>query len=258
MNIFKEILQNNTTKKAAFCLIVASQGSTPRKVGTKMLVYEDGEIYGTIGGGNLEKKTIENAIEQIRLQKPKLFKHDLLHQHSMCCGGNVSIYIEPIVKKKRLYIFGAGHTGEALADFASKMDFEVFIIDDRKSYLDNIKINGINKINLEYSKVLPSLPFCEETYITIMTYEHSFDRDILSYCIKQPHAYLGMIGSKRKIILTKKMFLEANIGSQEKLDAVDMPMGYNINAETPEEIAVSILAKMIGVKNGNQQKKASQ
>ena len=105
-------------------------------------------------------------------------------------------------------------------------------------------------MNLDYKKVLPTLPFDENTYTVIMTYEHSHDRDILAYCIKKPHSYLGMFGSQRKIELTKKMFLEGKIATQTEIDNVDMPMGISINAESPEEIAISILAKLIAIKNG--------
>ena len=214
-----------------------------------MIVKEDGSIIGTIGGGNLEKKVIENGFYQISENKPKLYKHDLLHQHNMCCGGSVEIYIEPIQKMNKLFIFGAGHTGNALAKLASKMDFEIYVIDDRKDYMTDLDIEGVNKMNLDYKKVLPTLPFDDETYVVIMTYEHSYDRDILAFCIKQSYAYLGMIGSERKIKLTKKMFTEGKIGTKNELDKVDMPMGVNINAEGPEEIAVSIMAKLITVKN---------
>jgi len=247
-SILKTSIENN--RNAAYCVIVQTKGSTPRKVGAKMIVYEDGSINGSIGGGNLEKKVIENAIQQIKEQEAKLFKHDLLHQHNMCCGGTVEIYIEPIKKMNRLYIFGAGHTGNALSIIADTLNFEVYVIDDRKQYLDEINSKEINKLNLNYDKMLPSLPFDENSYIVIMTYEHAHDRDILAYCIKQPNAYIGMIGSKRKIELTKKMFLEGNIATKNELEKVDMPMGFNIHAEGPEEIAISILAKLIAIKNG--------
>lgn len=240
----------SSNQKAAYCVIVRTKGSTPRKVGAKMIVFEDGSINGSIGGGNLEKKVIENALDQIKKQEPQLFKHDLLHQHNMCCGGSVEIYIEPLKKMNRLYIFGAGHTGSALAYFASELNFDIFIIDDRKQYLEEINNDKINKLNIEYKKVLPSLPFDENTYIAIMTYDHSMDRDILAFCIKKPHAYLGLIGSKRKITLTKKAFIEGQIATKEELEKVDMPMGIDINAESPEEIAISLLAKLISIKNG--------
>ncbi len=243
-------ISNRNNLNAAYCIIVRTKGSTPRKVGAKMIVYEDGNITGSIGGGNLEKKVIENALSQINKQEPKLFKHDLLHHHNMCCGGIVEIYIEPIQKMNRLYIFGAGHIGNSLSVFANTINFEVFVIDDRKQYLEDIKNKEINKLNLNYNEVLPSLPFDKNTYVVIMTYEHSHDRDILAYCIKQPNAYIGMIGSKRKIELTKKMFLEGKIATKKELEKVDMPMGININADGPEEIAISILAKLIAIKNG--------
>ncbi len=251
MNLLKEIEAiRASAKKGALCIIVQTKGSTPRKVGAKMIVLEDGSILGTIGGGNLEKKVIENALQQIEKNEAKMYKHDLLHQHNMCCGGNVEIYIEPIKKMNRLYVFGAGHTGNALAKYAVDMEFDVFVIDDRKEYIDAVNIDGVNKLNLNYKEALPTLPFNDKTYVVIMTYEHSYDRDILAYCIKQPSAYLGMIGSKRKVELTKKMFIEGKIANLETLEKVDMPMGLSINAEGPEEIAISILAKLIAVKNG--------
>jgi len=250
MNLFDKIEEiRGGDKKAALCIVVQTKGSTPRKVGAKMIVCEDGSIHGTIGGGNLEKKVIQNAIEQVKLNQPKLFKHDLLHQHNMCCGGSVEIYIEPIYKMKKLYIFGAGHTGVALASLANRLDFDVFVIDDRKEYLDEIDEKGVDKMNVDYKEALPFIPFDKNTYVVIMTYEHSYDRDILSYCIKNEVAYLGMIGSQRKIELTKKMFLEGGIANEKQIEKVDMPMGININAEGPEEIAISVLAKLIEVKN---------
>ena len=147
----------------------------------------------------------------------------------MCCGGTVLIFIDPIMTKKKLYIFGAGHTGAALAGYAQNMDFEIFVIDDRPEYLAQINTPDVNTFGLSYKNVLPSLPFDTDTFVVIMTYEHSHDRDILSYCINQPHAYIGMIGSQRKIELTKKMFIEGNICSPEKLETVDMPIGMKIN-----------------------------
>ncbi|PCJ27846.1 MAG: xanthine dehydrogenase [Flavobacteriales bacterium] len=251
MNLLNEIETiRKGNKKAVLCIIVQTKGSTPRKVGAKMIVKEDGSILGTIGGGNLEKTVIENGLQQIKKNEAKLYKHDLLHQHSMCCGGSVEIYIEPIQKMNKLYIFGAGHTGNSLAKIAADMNFDIYVIDDRKDYLNDINSEGINKMSLDYKKVLPSLPFDKNTYIVIMTYEHSHDRDILSYCIKQPYAYLGMIGSERKVKLTKKMFTEGKLATKKELDKVDMPMGIDINAEGPEEIAISILAKLIAIKNG--------
>ena len=249
-NIFEKIIEiQKGSKDAVLCTIVNTKGSTPRKVGAKMIVYADGKIFGTIGGGGLEKNVITNAIELIGTRQPKLFRHDLLHQHGMCCGGTVEIYIEPIMKKNKLYIFGAGHTGQSLAKLAKDFDFETVLIDDRKEYIDECKLEEVNKMNLPFGQALKLLPFDEQTYICIMTYSHPIDRDILAFCAKKPFAYLGMIGSQRKVEMTKKMFTEGLNISSEELEKIDMPMGVDIGAEGPEEIALSIFAKLIAVKN---------
>lgn len=214
-----------------------------------MLVYTDGSIFGTVGGGDLEKKVIANALGVLKKRESETFKHDLLHQHNMCCGGSVEIYIEPVMKKNKLYIFGAGHTGHALAKYALNFDFEVVIVDDRKEYIDEVKLEEVSKLNMHYEQALPLLPFDENTFVTIMTYSHPFDRDILAFCLKKPYAYLGMIGSQRKVEMTKKMFEEGMIASKDLLERVDMPMGIDIGAKDPEEIAISILSKLISVKN---------
>ncbi|MHB8259066.1 MAG: XdhC family protein [Bacteroidia bacterium] len=235
----------NHGKELVLCIITNTKGSTPRKTGAKMLVYDDGSIYGTIGGGDLEKKVIANALSVLKKKMPETFKHDLLHQHSMCCGGTVEIYLEPIMKKNKLYIFGAGHTGQALARQAVNFNFEVILIDDRKEYIDQCYVEEVNKMNLDFKQALALLPFDANTYICIMTYDHDIDREILSYCIRKEFAYVGMIGSHRKVAVTKKMFIEAGHVSEEEIKRVDMPMGIDILAETPEEIAISILAKLI-------------
>ena len=241
--------------KSAICIVVTAKGSTPGKVGSKMIVYADGTIRGTIGGGNLEKKVIENALLSISHNAPEMFRHDLLHEHGMCCGGMVEVFIEPIQKTKHLYIFGAGHIGQAIAKIAPTLEFETFVIDDRASYLSMVQDEGVTKWNLNHREAFDKIKFNENTYILIMTYDHSYDREILAYCIGKPHGYLGMIGSKRKITVTKKMFAVAQQASPEQLAKVDMPMGLDINAEAPEEIAVSILAKLIQLRNQGKTRK---
>ncbi len=249
-NIFEKIVEvRKQNKNAALCTIVNTKGSTPRKTGAKMMVYESGDIFGTIGGGELEKAVIKDAQEQMKEGEPNIFRHDLLHQHGMCCGGTVDVYIEPVMKKNKLYIFGAGHTGQELARLSVNYDFETVLIDDRKEYIDQCKTNEVNKMNLPFAQALLLLPFDENTFVCVMTYSHPLDRDILAFCLKKPFAYLGMIGSKRKVTLTKKMFTEGGICTFEEIEKADMPMGINIKAEGPEEIALSIIAKLVATKN---------
>lgn len=233
----------------ALCIIVSTKGSTPLKTGAKMIVTEKGKIYGTIGGGNFEKKVIKDALDVISKNKSQQFDHNLFQQHGMCCGGSITVYIESVLPTNKLYIFGAGHVGRALSTFAVASDFEVFLIDERKEELELLQNNQVNKMSVSYLEALPILPFDEQCYIAIMTYDHLLDREILAFCMKKPRAYLGMIGSQRKVEITKKLFLSTDLYDLEEFLKVDMPMGFDIKASGPEEIAISILAKIIEVKN---------
>ena len=249
-DIFLKIAdERKNNRPFALCIAVATRGSVPRSPGAKMLVYPDGKIFGTIGGGRVEKKIIEDAIAILKSKTPELHHYDLLKDLQMSCGGSMDVYIEPVMSKNKLIIFGAGHTGAALAKRAQEFDFDITMIDDRKDYLDAVDIPGISKIFGAYNQVMPSLVYDASTYITVMTYSHQCDKEILSWCIHKPSAYLGMMGSHRKVELTKKEFLEAGLATANELQRVDMPMGIEIGADGPDEIAISIIAKLISVKN---------
>lgn len=249
-NIFQIASElGNKGVPVALCTIVNTKGSTPLKQGAKLLVEGNGTIYGTIGGGSLEKRIIELAIASVKSKTSQLVHHDLLQQLGMCCGGSVSVFIEFIPPPNRLYIFGAGHVGRALAKYSNSLAFEVFLIDERTEELEKIDESGINKLPVAHHKILPHLPFNEYCYIAIMTHDHQLDRDILAYCLKKEAAYLGMIGSRRKVEVTKKMFRDGGWFTEDELRKVDMPMGFDLKATGPEEIAVSIIAKIVARKN---------
>lgn len=231
------------------CVITGTKGSTPLKTGAKMVVTAGGNIFGTIGGGDLEKCVIENAIEVIRVGQSQRFSHNLLQQHGMCCGGTAEVFIDFIRSPDRLYIFGSGHVGRALADLAVKVPFEVYVIDDRPEELKKITHADINKLPVQYHEIIPALPFNKNTFIAVMTRNHSMDREILAACLHKNYAYLGMIGSKRKVEITRKMFMNGGICTEDEFLAVDSPMGIHIHAQSPAEIAVSIVARLIEVKN---------
>lgn len=248
----------NPKLKSALCIVVDTRGSTPRKAGAKMRVFENGEIEGTIGGGSLEKKVIEDALAQIKIGSPRLFEHQLLQQHNMCCGGMVKIYIEPEAQKCHLIIFGAGHVGQELAQQALRADFDVSVYDDRGEYIQQITDNKINAQCLDFTDAVKQIPFDENVYIAILTYRHDIDRSLLRYCLPKSKAYLGFIGSQRKILVTRKMMMQEGVATEEDLDKVDMPIGLNIGAETPFELAVSIVAKLIEVKHAGNVKTINQ
>lgn len=246
-NKITEILQKN--QRAALCTIVSTKGSAPLHAGSKMIVFETGQIIGTVGGGRLEYAAIQHALDVMAEGKGALIHHDLIRDHQMCCGGQVDIYIEPIMKNKKLFMFGGGHVGKAVAKHSLDLDMDIFVVDDRDEICNDWNFTGFHKIIGNYNEILPDLPFDSSSFIVIATYDHDTDREILKYCIKKPHAYLGMIGSKSKVEKTRTIFLKAGFCTEEELSAVDMPIGLDIHADTADEIAISIVAKLIKEKN---------
>jgi len=249
-SIFQKIIEvENGKLKAALCTIITTKGSAPRKTGAKMIVYENSTIAGTIGGGSLEKVVIEQALEVIKNNQAKIVKHNLVSELAMCCGGTVELFIEPIMNRKKIYIFGAGHIGKALAKFATDLDFNVTLIDERYEAFDGIDIADCVMIKEHHATVIEQLDFTENTFVVILTHNHAYDREILALTSKKSHQYIGMIGSERKVEIAKKNMIAANFLNEEEIKEIDMPIGIDIEAITPQEIAISILAKLIDVRN---------
>lgn len=246
-NKISEIVANR--QKAALCIITDTRGSTPRKKGSKMIVYDDKSIFGTIGGGELEFYVISKAIEIIEKQKAETFDFGLETDFKMACGGAVSVYIEPIEIKNQLVIFGAGHIGSKLADWALKFNFDVIVVDERENIFDNWNKNQILCINENYESAIKKMSFDSNTFVCVITHKHAYDRQIAALCAPHNLAYLGVIASKNKSQKIAKLLLTEDNIEQKKIDKIDMPMGVPINCETPEEIAISILAKLIDLKN---------
>ncbi len=256
MNLYSEIpLLLKTYPSVALCTIVHTKGSTPMKNGSKIIVCPDKKIIGTIGGGALEYAVIKDALKCIENSESKLFEHHLTKDHQMCCGGTVSVFIEIIKSFPKLYIFGAGHVGSFLATVSSLLQFDTYLIDDREFILSQFKMQDIfnNKVTtilhspVEYIQSLP-IENTNDNFCVIVTYNHQIDREILLGAISKKFKYIGMIGSKRKVFITRK-FLHHNNISENDINKIDMPIGIDIHAYYPEEIAVSILAKIISCKH---------
>ena len=249
-NIFKKIIEvENSSHKAALCTIIKVKGSAPRKTGAKMLVYATGAITGTIGGGSLEKVVIQQALDVIKNNEAKTAIHNLVSELAMCCGGTVELFIEPIMNRKKVYIFGAGHIGKALAGFAADLDFNVTLIDERYEAFDGIDIPECTLIKEQHTTAIEQLSFDENTFVVILTHNHAYDREILALTAQKSHQYIGMIGSERKVAIAKKNMIAADFMNEEQVKTIDMPIGIDIEAITPQEIAISILAKLIDVRN---------
>lgn len=264
--MYNKILQIiSERKKAVICLITETKGSTPRKIGSKMIVFENGEIEGSVGGGDLEFFVIQKAQEIIKTQIPKTFNFGLKADFQMACGGNVSIFVEPIKLPEHLIIFGAGHIGRALANLAINFGFNITVIDERDGIFDNWKqLSGKNIqndqpetsneqlvkfINKNHEEAFAELNFDNQTYVCAISHTHSYDMAIGGYCGAKETAYVGVIASKTKAAKIRKQLIIDKKLTEEQVDKLDMPMGIPIACETPKEIAVSILAKLIDVKN---------
>jgi len=248
-NIYNKIIElQRAGQDAILCTVVSTKGSTPLKEGAKMLVMDAGTTYGTVGGGKVEKVTIEQAQKCLKTYSAELIKIDLLSTEGTSCGGTVEVFLEPVNKKFRLYIFGAGHVGRALAGIVSELDFDITIIDDREGIFSDWNENSFKKITIGFEEYFDIMQFDERIFITIITYDHKIDWEILSRCSAKPWHYLGMMGSKSKVKSMKNSLAAKGI-SEEIIDRIDMPIGMNIQAETAFEIAVSIAANLIKEKN---------
>jgi xanthine dehydrogenase accessory factor len=238
--------------------IIQTDGSTPARVGMKLAVPLNGEAFGNLGGGELEYLLI-NTIRKEQPRSSVKWSYNLDEQGKtvqaediqtkMICGGTVEVLIEPLFSTHPLYIIGAGHCGRALADFASKVDFRVTVIDNRKDLLLQHEFPKQCKlVQNDYTKLEAAIDFHDNAYIVIMTYGHVHDMEVLEYCLRKPFRYLGMIGSKKKVAETLKQ-VKANGFTDEEISRVHAPIGLPIGSHTPYEIAVSILAELISVRN---------
>ncbi len=236
-------------KSFVFCIITSAEGSTPRKEGAKMVVFDDGKTVGTIGGGSVEQQAISDALEIFKTRKPQQKQYileDDLHNHH---GGKITIYFEPVNKKPALYIFGAGHIGRETGKYAAEVGFNVNFVDQRSDIYKDYKLEYGGFISENYLDAAKKFDFSPHDFIVITTPKHEWDVAVMSITAKKDVAYVGMIGSKNKVANAKKRLLEKKANTEEELNRVDMPIGIPFNAETPREIAFSIIAKLIDVKN---------
>jgi xanthine dehydrogenase accessory factor len=252
-DIYQEIVRiREEGGEAALATIVSATGSTPREKGAKMLVKADGSILGTIGGGSLEAHVIKEAIKAIGEGRPRQFHFSLnakdVEEEGMLCGGEAEVFIEPILTPPTLYIFGGGHISLPLAKMGKLLGFKIAVIDDRAEFANADRFPEADTILAEdFSKSFPKLKIDKSSYIVIVTRNHQYDDMVLEWAAGTKAKYIGMIGSKTK---TKAVFshLIAKGIAKEQLARVHAPIGLEINAQTPEEIAVSILAEIIKVR----------
>jgi xanthine dehydrogenase accessory factor len=241
-------------EEVALVTIVAASGSTPQRVGAKMLVYADGRTVGTIGGGCYENDAFWKAKEAIKERRPAKVKYELsddfAEESGLICGGQMEVFIEPVEAAPDVYIFGAGHVGTSLAKMAHDTGFHVHVIDDREKFASAERFDpAIQVIVDDIPSWLESHTLPSTAYAVIVTRGHRHDLDALRALTRANLRYLGLIGSKAKVKRIYDALREEGI-TPDALRHVHAPIGLDIGAITPQEIAVSILAELIAVKHG--------
>jgi xanthine dehydrogenase accessory factor len=253
MDIFEEIVRlRQEGRNCALATIIASHGSIPSFDCAKMLVRDDGTIVGTIGGGGAEHEVIQAAREVIETEKPTTVQFNLNKRPGidagMVCGGSLDIYIEPVVVAPRLFIFGAGHVGLSTYRVAHMSGFEVTIIDERPEFANRERYPEARDIIVgELDAVTAKLALPANAYILIFTPSHQSDMRVLRWAVGTRARYIGMMGSKRKVTGIFHELQKDGIAAGQ-LERVHAPVGLDIGAQPPEEIAVSVVAELIAAR----------
>jgi xanthine dehydrogenase accessory factor len=252
--IYRSILELiEKGEPGALCTIMDGRGSTPRHAGSKMLVYLDGHFTGTVGGGEVESRVIKEAIEVITLGKSRILEYNMVNPEQGdpgICGGTLEVFVEPVLPKPKLVIIGGGHVGKAVAHLAKWLGFRVAVSDDRPEFCTKEQNPDADEFYPIPMNELPTqLNITPHTYIVLTTRGSNVDVIGLPALLNTPYGYLGVIGSLRRWTLTKKGLLEQGV-TEERIARIHSPIGMELSAETPEEIAVSIMAQVIMVRNG--------
>jgi xanthine dehydrogenase accessory factor len=238
---------------AVLCTVVRTRGSVPRHAGAKMLVDAAGCILaGTIGGGELESRVVRDALQALQEGKPRLVHYPLVNPaagDAGVCGGEVEVFVEPVRPEPTVLVVGGGHVGRALVHLAKWLGYRVVLSDDRAEFCTPEAVPGADSyLCLPLERLAREFQFTAETHIVLTTRNMQVDVEGLPPLLEVPHAYLGVIGSRRRWAAAVAA-MEAQGVARDKLAQIHAPVGLELNAETPEEIALSILAEITMVRH---------
>jgi len=235
-------------RPVALATIVGTDGSVPRHAGAKMIVRPDGTTTGTIGGGEVESLVCDEALAALKDRRPRLRRYTLNDPElgdPGVCGGTMTIYTEPYMTPRTVYVVGAGHVGRSVVDLADWLGYRTVVVDDRA---DLVTEEAVPNATIRFSgSVVDSLsqhPVTETTAVVVVTRSHDLDAQIVPVLLETPAPYIGVMGSKRRWATTRDALVESGT-PEEALDRLHVPIGISIGAETVEEIAVSIMSQVI-------------
>jgi xanthine dehydrogenase accessory factor len=253
--VFEAVLQAEASgEPAALVTVVSTEGSTPQRAGAKMVVFGDGRLVGTIGGGCVEAEMARCAWRVMETRLPETASYDLTPDEAgedgLICGGRMRVFIEPIEGAPTLCLFGAGHVAQPLAEMARRVGFRVEVADDRVKFANAERFPGARIVVAEtFSDAARQMTLGPNTYAVVVTRGHKGDAEALESVLGKGLRFVGMIGSKAKVVRVLSALHEKG-ARREDLAEVHSPVGLKIGATSPEEIAVSILAEMIAVRRG--------
>ena len=254
MDLFEEVIKlRREGKRGAMATIVHTNGSIPSFESSRMLVREDGSISGTIGGGCVEAEVWAAAKEVMQAEAPRKMTFNLNNEanydNGLICGGTLEIFVEPILPQPMLYIFGGGHVSMALANAAHTAGFAIGVIDDRESFANRVRFPMAHEIYTSFEDAFEKIKPTASTYMVIVTRGHKDDMRVLGWAVGTSPRYIGMIGSKRKVISVYRA-LEMEGVTPDNFAGVHAPGGLNIGALTPEDSAISSAAEWIAIRRG--------
>jgi len=252
MDLFEEIVRmRRAGRRAALATIVHTNGSIPSYESSRMLVREDGSIAGTIGGGCVEAEVWAAAKEVMQKEAPRKMvfhlNNEASYDNGLICGGTLEIFVEPILPQPMLYLFGGGHVSMAVAKAATAAGFGIGVVDDREAFANKERFPMALEIYTSYEDAFQTIHPNAASYLVIVTRGHKEDMRVLAWAVRTEARYVGMIGSKRKVLSVYKA-LENDGYRPEEFERVYAPMGLEIGALSPEEIAVSIAAELVAVR----------
>ncbi len=248
-DVFGEIVRlHNSRTPCVLATVVRTSGSTPRKAAARMLVLGDGRIVGTIGGGRVEKEVADAALALLAdgdAARPKLLRYHLTHELAMCCGGEMEVFVEPLIPASPLIVCGGGHVAHALVPLAQKVGFAPIVVEEAEEMATAERFPDAARIVDSFDpRDWSDLPLDGGSYVVIVTRDHAQDQALLEALVARDLAWLGMIGSRRKVEMFKQRLIARGV-DETRLERVHAPVGLDIGAETPEEIAVAIVAQLI-------------
>jgi xanthine dehydrogenase accessory factor len=254
VDLFEEIVRmRRAGRRGALATIVHTNGSIPSYESSRMLVRDDGSIAGTIGGGCVEAEVWAAAKDVMQKEAARKMVFSLNNEASydngLICGGTLEVFVEPILPQPMLYLFGGGHVSTAVAKAASSAGFAVGIVDDREAFANMQRFPMAQEVFVSYEEAFAKITPNASTYLVIVTRGHKDDMNVLAWAVRTDARYIGMIGSKRKVISVYKA-LEKEGYRTDEFERVYAPMGIEIGALSPEEIAISIVAELIAIRRG--------